>query len=114
MDPITDIKIHKDSSFAMLLEAQQRGYQLYYLEMSDLYLDNGRAFASTKQLKVQRDPQNWFELAEEESKHFDRITFFRINLTPDPIRAEPSRRRHLELLSRFFLSKTRTSNFLRR
>jgi len=67
MDPITDIKIHKDSSFAMLLEAQQRGYELYYLEMSDLYLDNGRAFASTKQLKVQRDPQNWFELAEEET-----------------------------------------------
>ncbi|MCE2595877.1 glutathione synthase [Motilimonas cestriensis] len=67
MDPITDIKIHKDSSFAMLLEAQQRGYQLYYLEMSDLYLDNGRAFATTKQLKVQRDPQNWFELAEQET-----------------------------------------------
>ncbi|MCE0557811.1 MULTISPECIES: glutathione synthase [unclassified Motilimonas] len=67
MDPITDIKIHKDSSFAMLLEAQQRGYELYYLEMSDLYLDNGRAFATTKQLKVQRDPKNWFELAEQET-----------------------------------------------
>ncbi|RJG40015.1 glutathione synthase [Motilimonas pumila] len=67
MDPIKDIKIHKDSSFAMLLEAQQRGYQLYYLEMGDLYLDNGRAFATTAQLTVQRNADHWYDLAEQET-----------------------------------------------
>ncbi|MFO6424385.1 glutathione synthase [Motilimonas sp. KMU-193] len=67
MDPITDIKIHKDSSFAMLLEAQQRGYELFYLEMSDLYLDNGRAFATTQPLTVQRDANHWFSLGEQQT-----------------------------------------------
>jgi glutathione synthase len=64
MDPISDIKIHKDSSFAMLLEAQSRGWELYYLEMQDLYLDNGRCFATSKKLTVKRDPSNWYQLEE--------------------------------------------------
>lgn len=62
MDPIKDIKIHKDSSFAMLLEAQSRGWELYYLEMQDLYLENGRCFASSKKLTVQREANNWYQL----------------------------------------------------
>lgn len=33
MDPISDINIKKDSSFAMLMAAQSRGYQLYYMEI---------------------------------------------------------------------------------
>ena len=41
MDPIANINIKKDSSFAMLLEAQRRGYELHYMEMGDLYLING-------------------------------------------------------------------------
>ena len=36
MDPIANINIKKDSSFAMLLEAQRRGYELHYMEMGDL------------------------------------------------------------------------------
>ena len=35
MDPIANINIKKDSSFAMLLEAQRRGYELHYMEMAD-------------------------------------------------------------------------------
>ncbi|KAF3366898.1 hypothetical protein BXA48_17310, partial [Enterococcus faecium] len=38
MDPIATINIKKDTSFAMLLEAQRRGYELHYMEMNDLYL----------------------------------------------------------------------------
>lgn len=52
MDPIADINIKKDSSFVMLLEAQKRGYELYYLEMSDLYLLDGRAYGTAKTLTV--------------------------------------------------------------
>ena len=36
MDPIDSINIKKDTSFAMLLEAQRRGYELHYMEMNDL------------------------------------------------------------------------------
>ena len=55
MDPIADINIKKDSSFAMLLEAQSRGYELYYLEMADLYLLDGKAYGQTKVLTVKNE-----------------------------------------------------------
>lgn len=64
MDPITDINIKKDTSFAMLLEAQRRGYELHYMEMADLFLDNGKPMASMRSLSVQRDADNWFSLGE--------------------------------------------------
>lgn len=64
MDPIQNIKIQKDSSFAMLLEAQSRGWELYYMEMKDLYLENGRSFASTQKLTVQREVGNFYQLEE--------------------------------------------------
>ena len=38
MDPIEGINFKKDSTLAMLLEAQSRGWQLYYMEQADLYI----------------------------------------------------------------------------
>ncbi|ABV38577.1 Glutathione synthase [Shewanella sediminis HAW-EB3] len=64
MDPISDINIKKDSSFAMLLAAQSRGYQLFYMEMQDLAMVNGEAMANMRELSVKQDPDNWFELGE--------------------------------------------------
>ncbi|WP_127959099.1 glutathione synthase [Serratia microhaemolytica] len=61
MDPITSINIKKDSSFAMLLEAQRRGWQLHYIEMGDLYLHAGEARARTRSLRVQQDAAHWFD-----------------------------------------------------
>ena len=54
MDPIANINIKKDSSFAMLLEAQRRGYELHYMEMNDLYLINGEARARTRIVNVEQ------------------------------------------------------------
>ncbi|MER2492904.1 glutathione synthase [Catenovulum sediminis] len=64
MDPIEKINIKKDSSFAMLLEAQARGYEIHYMEMQDLYLHQGRSFAKTRLLNVMQNPDKWFELSE--------------------------------------------------
>jgi len=61
MDPISSINIKKDSSFAMLLQAQKRGYQLHYMEMADLYLLEGQARASTKLLQVEQNQTKWYE-----------------------------------------------------
>ncbi|NAX41486.1 glutathione synthase, partial [Vibrio sp. V26_P1S5P106] len=61
MDPISSINIKKDSSFAMLLEAQRRGYQIHYMEMADLHLDQGVAMADTKIVEVKQDPNGWYE-----------------------------------------------------
>ena len=37
MDPIEGIKVSKDSTFSMLLEAQKRGYEIHYMQTSDLF-----------------------------------------------------------------------------
>jgi len=66
MDPIADINIKKDSSFAMLMAAQSRGYELYYLEMNDIYLDQGHTYARVSRLSVKNDPQDWFEFSNEQ------------------------------------------------
>ncbi|MBD8577709.1 glutathione synthase [Pseudomonas syringae] len=65
MDPIERISYKKDSSLAMLLAAQERGWSLFYMEQQDLYLDAGKARARMKPLTVFADPARWFELDEE-------------------------------------------------
>lgn len=67
MDPISTIKIKKDSSYAMLLEAQRRGYEIHYMEMGDLYLLQGEAYGHTKQLiNIQQDTTPWYEFGAEQ------------------------------------------------
>lgn len=62
MDPIGHIKPAKDSTLAMLLAAQARGWKIRYSELSGLYLRDGVAFAKTADLTVFDDPNRWFEL----------------------------------------------------
>lgn len=65
MDPIADINIKKDSSFAMLMAAQSRGYELYYMEMNDLYMEQGQAKARMQSLSVQNELGNHYQLSDE-------------------------------------------------
>ena len=60
MDPIEDIAFKKDTSLALLDAAQRKGWELYYMEQSDLTLEQGRAMGSMSKLTVKMDPQNWF------------------------------------------------------
>ena len=64
MDPIDSIKVEKDSTFAMLLEAQRRGWSIHYAEQNHLYGRDGRTHARLRRLHVTDDPQGWFELGE--------------------------------------------------
>jgi glutathione synthase len=64
MDPIDHIKYQKDTTLAMLLAAQRRGYQLHYAELGDLRLRDGVAEARTRALQVRPDPAGWFSLGE--------------------------------------------------
>jgi len=66
MDPISEVKVVKDSSMAMMLEAQKRGYEIFYMEMNDLYLDQGQARANTQKVKVFDDSQHWYELYDQQ------------------------------------------------
>ncbi|HIF75053.1 MAG TPA: glutathione synthase [Porticoccaceae bacterium] len=60
MDPIESITVKKDTTLAMLLAAQKRGWIIHYMLQSDLYLDAGSARASVRTLSVADDPQSWF------------------------------------------------------
>ncbi len=64
MDPIDDIKFAKDSTLAMLLAAQARGFELTYLEQRDLSLRDGVALGHARPLTVRADPKDWFTLGE--------------------------------------------------
>jgi glutathione synthase len=64
MDPIGSITPYKDSTLAMLLAAQARGWQLHYMEMGDLRIRDGRAEADMRPLTVRDDRRDWFTLGE--------------------------------------------------
>ncbi|MFP1981158.1 glutathione synthase [Lonsdalea quercina] len=64
MDPIAAINIKKDTSFAMLLEAQRRGWELHYMEMDDLYLNAGEARATTRKLSVEHNYESWYQFGD--------------------------------------------------
>ena len=65
MDPIENINVKKDSSLAMMLEGQKRGYELYYMQMKDLYLFQGEARAQVQIVNVADDVDDWYEIVEE-------------------------------------------------
>ena len=73
MDPISAITIKKDSSFAMLLAAQAKGWTLYYMEQQDLFLQDGTVSAEMKRLTVQEDADNWYQLEETETKKLSEL-----------------------------------------
>jgi len=64
MDPIAAISYKKDTTMAMLWAAQDRGWELYYMEQTDLYLEQGLGRGRMARLTVFRDPDNWFQLDE--------------------------------------------------
>lgn len=64
MDPIGNIKPAKDSSFAMLLAAQARGWEIHYMELADLYLLDGTACARSRPVHVNDNAQDWYQLGE--------------------------------------------------
>ncbi|MBP57836.1 MULTISPECIES: glutathione synthase [Idiomarina] len=64
MDPIAAVKTEKDTSFRLLLEAQARGYQCFYLEMGDLVIDNGQPMAFAREVRVQDQKSDFYSLSD--------------------------------------------------
>jgi len=73
MDPIAAINFKKDSSLAMLLEAQSRGWALFYMEQPDLYLAHDVARAKMKPLKVFNNSDSWYQLSDAEDLPLDSL-----------------------------------------
>jgi glutathione synthase len=62
MDPIESIKPKKDSTLAMLLATQRRGWDIVYLRQQDLSVRDGAPFGRGSHLTVKDDPESWFTI----------------------------------------------------
>jgi len=82
MDPIEQIKVPKDSSFAMLLAAQARGWTLWYMELNDLWLCDGQANAFMRQLQVRDDPKHWFTLGSSQTAPLETLSVILMRKDP--------------------------------
>ena len=65
MDPIESINFKKDSTLAMMIEAQSKGHEIFYITPNALFIDSGIAFASSAKIEVKDNPSDWFSLEEE-------------------------------------------------
>jgi glutathione synthase len=65
MDPIATINPKKDSTLAMLLASQDRGWTLTYMEQRDLFVQNGEPLARMRDVRVRDNLDDWFELDNE-------------------------------------------------
>ena len=82
MDPIERINIRGDSTFALLLEAQQRGHALFYYTPDRMALRDGVVFATARPLKVRDIEGDHFTLGE--GDRVDLATFDVILMRQDP------------------------------
>ena len=65
MDPIESINAKKDTTLAMLLAAQQKGWSVQYMTQPDLYSLEGVSRAKVRALTVKDNPEDWFQLGAE-------------------------------------------------
>ncbi|MBT8057344.1 MAG: glutathione synthase [Gammaproteobacteria bacterium] len=82
MDPISGIAVYKDSTFAMLLEAQRRGHEIWYMEPGDLTVRDGTAWGHMRPLKVRDDREDWFTLGQAEQRDLSVLDFLLMRKDP--------------------------------
>lgn len=73
MDPISAINPKKDSSLAMLIAAAKKGWALYYMEQSDLYIENGQARGAMTELTVHDGLDHWYDLGQRTDQALDAL-----------------------------------------
>ena len=65
MDPIETINFKKDSTLAMMIEAQRKGHEIIYITPDSLFINSGISYASSNKMEVRNDPSDWFTKEEE-------------------------------------------------
>jgi glutathione synthase len=82
MDPISGIKTYKDSTFAMLLEAQRRGHEIFYMEPADLSVTDGAASGHMRLLEVRDNTKDWYSLGETTTRELGELDFLLMRKDP--------------------------------
>ncbi|WBA08307.1 glutathione synthase [Salinivibrio kushneri] len=76
MDPIEAISVKKDSTFAMMLAAQKRGWDVHYIQMDDMSMHQGDPYARTHSVTVMDNPEQWYQIKQTQTlalREFDAI-----------------------------------------
>lgn len=68
MDPIEDINVDSDTTFALMLEAQSRDYELFYIEPDAIWLQDGLIWGRMQSVEVTDDNEDWYELGDESTQ----------------------------------------------
>ncbi len=82
MDPIESMTPYKDTTLAMLLAAQARGWTIYCMAQEDLYLQAGRTFATMRELCVHDDNTHWFDDLGTVERALDELDFVLMRKDP--------------------------------
>lgn len=82
MDPIAGIATYKDSTFAMLLEAQRRGHDIRYMEAGSLTMRDGVAMGHMQPLEVRDNTSDWFTLGESRNLGLGTLDFLLMRKDP--------------------------------
>ncbi len=62
VDPLHSFKIYKDSTYAMLVEANARGHELYVLRQEDLVWKRNKVVGIARQVTLRNHPKDWYYL----------------------------------------------------
>ncbi|MBB5192435.1 glutathione synthase [Silvimonas terrae] len=83
-DPVAGFKIHKDSTYAMLREANKRGWELWITLADDMRVQNGMVQTAAQRLTftATQEYKHWFELAE--PQHLALKDFSAVLMRKDP------------------------------
>jgi len=82
MDAIADIQIVKDTTFALLLAAQERDMAVYYMEAGNIWLQDGIVWGKMARVYVFDDPHHWYELAAWEVQPLVELDLFLMRKNP--------------------------------
>lgn len=67
-DPLHTFKLKKDSTFAMMLEAQKRNWPLFFMTQNDLFIKDSVAYATQHQIHIDIKKSPWYEIITSEIK----------------------------------------------
>jgi len=81
MDPIHTINIEKDTTFVFILEAQQRGHEVWYAELKDIFVSEGRTWGNVSKITVKRDT-DFYEIGRKETEALE--SFHVVWMRKDP------------------------------
>jgi len=82
MDPIENIKVEKDTSLAMMLAAQKKGWELFYFQRQDLSMRDGIPAATVQPVTVFDNKEHWFDLAPASSMPLQQLDCILMRLDP--------------------------------